>query len=135
MVKNDRCLQCVRKRTCSTPRQGWSAGAFLALPDQEPGGHREVSNVLDAPLSGWATEGKNVREFLSLLLVKVWREDEGFNGKRPFGNSGWKSDVYKALVKAGALEGTLDEDGYLDDCDRDAGDELILAAIRDIFHA
>jgi hypothetical protein len=35
-----------------------------------------------------------IREYLRTLLSELWREEESFNGKRPFGNSGWQYDVY-----------------------------------------
>lgn len=67
--------------------------------------------------------------YLTALLAALWEEGEGFGGKRPFGNSGWQFDLYKPLVKAGYIAGTFDEDGYLDDCDDEAGDVVIAAAI------
>lgn len=74
-----------------------------------------------------------VRGYLRDLLHTLWVEDEGFSGKRPFGNSGWKLRVYEALVKAGVLEGELDEDGYLDSVDREDGEALVLALIDKVF--
>lgn len=56
-----------------------------------------------------------IREYLGALLTELWRQGEGFNGKRPFGNSGWKSDIYAVLIREGAVEGTLDEDGCIDE--------------------
>ena len=35
--------------------------------------------------------------------IMVWEDRECFNGKRPFGNSGWEEDLY-TLVKAGYVE-------------------------------
>lgn len=54
-----------------------------------------------------------VREYLKKLLSKVWSDDECFNGKRPFGNSGWKYEngICAMLIKHGLLEGKLDADG------------------------
>ena len=63
-----------------------------------------------------------VREFLFELLHTLWVEEEGFSGKRPFGNSGWKHAVEQALVANGVIEGELDSEGYIlnsvgfDDC-------------------
>lgn len=50
-----------------------------------------------------------VREYLATLLHLLWDEQEGFNGKRPFGNSGWDYDIYRALIAGGALAGTYDD--------------------------
>ena len=60
-----------------------------------------------------------LRQYLIELLSKVWEEAEGFNGKRPWGDSGWQGDVEVALIRAGILKGTLDEDGYLEESDPD----------------
>lgn len=71
-----------------------------------------------------------VRDYLVSLLAALWREGEWFGGKRPFGNSGWSWELYKPLVKAGVIPGKLDTDGFLDDCDADAGEDAIAAAIE-----
>lgn len=71
-----------------------------------------------------------VRDYLVALLVKLWRDGENFSGKRPFGMSGWQYDLYDPLLRAGLIEGSFDEDGYIDVCDDKAADRLILAAIR-----
>ena len=72
-----------------------------------------------------------VRGYLIALLAAVWRETEGFSGKRPFGNSSWQCDLYAPMIKAGFVPGTLDEDGYLDGYfDEAPADALILAAIE-----
>lgn len=44
-----------------------------------------------------------IRDYLIKLLSKVWEEDEGFDGKRPFGNSGWQYELTEALVQANIL--------------------------------
>jgi hypothetical protein len=70
-------------------------------------------------------------EYLKSLLSKMWQEGEGFNGKRPFGNSGWQFHVYAAFVKAGLIEGKLDPQyGWVDKCDDEAGDALVQAVIQ-----
>lgn len=73
-----------------------------------------------------------IREFFKELAIMVWTEGEGFNGKRPFGNSGWSYMVYKPLIKEGMLKGELDEYGYLQDYDPNA-DKLIEKLLRDNF--
>lgn len=70
-----------------------------------------------------------IREYLKRLLTDLWRKEESFNGKRPFGNSGWQLDVYAALARGGVISGTFDENGYLDDVDEKAGEEMILKLI------
>lgn len=52
-----------------------------------------------------------VRQYLYTLLDTLWDEEEGFSGKRPFGNSGWKQDIFDALIRNGFLAGK-EEEGY-----------------------
>ena len=92
--------------------------------------------VLRLPLDPDNDSGApTVRGYLLRLLETLWREEESFSGKRPFGNSGWQYDLYIPLIQAGAISGSLDEDGYVEDCDTAAGDRLIIAAIRALGHA
>lgn len=92
-----------------------------------------MSDTLAIPMRHNDIDAKTVGEYLRALLSTLWQEDEGFSGKRPFGNSGWKWDVYTALVKAGVVPGEFDEElGYLDECDEQAADRLVLAAIGEM---
>ena len=73
-------------------------------------------------------EGTTVRGYLETLLATLWRDEEGFSGKRPFGNSGWQSDVTRALAVAGFVE----QDGDGVDCwaaDDLAASEFVQALI------
>jgi hypothetical protein len=42
-----------------------------------------------------------VRDYLKELLYMVLVEEEGFSGKRPFGNSGWQHEFMEPLRDAG----------------------------------
>jgi hypothetical protein len=86
--------------------------------------------VLDVTMEPNDSDATTIRGYLCALAAAVWNEGEGFSGKRPFGNSGWDSDLYLALVKADLIEGVLDEDGYLEDADWDQGRDLINEAIK-----
>lgn len=86
--------------------------------------------ILDLPMEDNDTGAKTVREYLKELLSQVWGEREGFSGKRPFGNSGWEGELEAALVSAGAVDGVLDEDGYLESVDEQAAYEAINSAIE-----
>lgn len=89
--------------------------------------------VLNLPLPDGNDAGAaTIRDYLIKLLTTVWTEADGFNGKRPFGNSGWQGDFDSALIKAGLIRGVLDEDGYADAVDTDGVDQLILAAIAEL---
>ena len=74
-----------------------------------------------------------LKEYLRDLLLALWTEKEGFSGKRPFGNSGWNYDVYAALIKADLIEGTLDEEGFVEDLDEEAADEYIIKLVYGLF--
>lgn len=86
-------------------------------------------NILDLPMDDNDAKAKTIRDYLKALLTRLWSEEEGFSGKRPFGNSGWTWDVYRALVKGGAIKGKIDSEGDLVEHDQDAADKLILDAI------
>jgi hypothetical protein len=59
-----------------------------------------------------AGDNSTIRQYLYALLSTLWEEGEGFSGKRPFGNSGWESDLYSALAKGGYVKG--DSEGYVE---------------------
>ncbi len=75
-------------------------------------------------------KAKTVREFLSALLVKVWEDQEDFSGKRPWGNSGWKTPVEEALVRSGLVGGEFNNDGELKWIDDDRVNDLVVEAIK-----
>lgn len=88
-----------------------------------------AQRILHLPMEPNDADAATIHEYLIALLRTVWLEGSDFSGKRPFGNSGWESELYAPLIRAGLLDGTLDEDGYPDDYDQRQGDQLILAAI------
>jgi hypothetical protein len=64
--------------------------------------------ILAVPLHLAAQEDSGaatVREYLVALLRRLWEEEDGFSGKRPFGSSGWRSDLVIPLAKAGYVAG------------------------------
>lgn len=63
-----------------------------------------------------------VGEYLIELLSNLWVLEEGFDSKRPFGNSGWAWEVYEALQEGGLLA---------DDFEVSDADAMIVAAIRE----
>lgn len=89
-----------------------------------------VQQVLALPMQENDADAATIRDYLIKLLATLWDEKEGFDGKRPFGNSDWDSDLIVALIRAGLIEGELDEDGYIESCDDDAAERLIAAAIQ-----
>lgn len=93
------------ERNSLTPRE------ILALP-------------MDENEAGAATVGG----YLARLAAEVVREGEGFSGKRPFGDSGWEYDLYKPLIVAGVVGGSLDEDGFIETVAAGDADALLAAA-------
>lgn len=91
--------------------------------------------VLAAPMAENNAGAQTVGEYLVKLVDRVWRRGDEFSGKRPFGYSSWCFEVYSALISAGLIEGTFDEDGYVDKLSHDErlrADELVADAIKHI---
>lgn len=98
-------------------------------------------NILDVPMRENSSGADTVGGYLRRLLIEVWREGEGFSGKRAFGDSGWQFEVYEALAEAGVIEGegTLYYEGTDDeftDWDVDFGeraraDQMIYQVIKE----
>jgi hypothetical protein len=74
-------------------------------------------------------QAATVGEYLVALVREVWRLNENFSGKRPFGNSGWHYELYAPLVRAGLVDGLTNEDGEIEVTDGRRADALIDLAI------
>lgn len=83
--------------------------------------------ILDTPMQPNDADATTIRGYLIALLAAIWK---GRDSKRPFGSSGWDFDPIAALVRAGHITGTFDDDGYLDEADSEKGRELIASAIQ-----
>lgn len=82
------------------------------VPAQEP---CENPGLLDFVWSFPDAGGEMpIRDYLRELLTALWMEQDDFSGKRPFGNSCWYIDLYRALAGAGAIEAPLNEYGIYD---------------------
>ena len=90
-------------------------------------------DIANIPMQDNDADAKTVKDYLKKLLLTLWEGQEGFSGKRPFGNSGWDYDLYAPLIKCGAVYGLFDKDGYIEDIDYDAADKTIIAVINAIF--
>jgi hypothetical protein len=89
----------------------------------------DAKEILDIPMADNDSGENTIRAYLKALLFALWGEGESFSGKRPFGNSGWDWDLYKALIAAKAIPGEMDEDGDISTVDEAAGRKAIHAAI------
>ena len=101
--------------------------SLTRLPDPDA---PTPQQVLATPMPPNDVNAPTVRAYLVAILDQVWREREGFSGKRPFGNSDWDYALYAALGASGYIMYDQDQYGYAGDVDREAGDELIAAAIE-----
>lgn len=72
-----------------------------------------------------------VAGYLRRLLTDLWKKEEEFNSKRPFGNSGWTWEVYIALIEGGFIPGEEDEFGW--EFDEPAARTFVLALIDHLF--
>jgi hypothetical protein len=87
------------------------------------------AQVLACPMRRNDADAATIGAWLMELLATVWRQQSDFSSKRPFGSSDWNGDLALALIRAGYLDGKLDNEGYLDDYDRERLDRLIAEAI------
>lgn len=90
---------------------------------------KTIQVILNAPFDEPDSGAKNLRQYFKLLLKTLFREGEGFSGKRPFGNSSWDYDLAACLISAGVLDGTYsDENGP--EFDEDEFEKIISDAIE-----
>lgn len=85
--------------------------------------------VLALPLEPNDSGADTVRGYLLELLKVAWDAGDDLN---PFGNSGWKWDLYRVLVNAGYVASPFDERGYVEpraDFDKRTAERLITDAI------
>lgn len=80
--------------------------------------------ILAAPMRENDADAGTVGDYLAKLASMCWEYEDGFGGKRPFGNSGWKHEIYDALVHAGIMQGVIEDDGLVGTLDRDERDRI-----------
>lgn len=93
----------------------------------------KVKIALTLPMDDNDADAATIKDYLKALLTTLWEEEEGFDGKRPFGNSGWQYDVYKTLVKFEIISGSIDREGYLETVDRREADQFVQQMIEELF--
>lgn len=82
-------------------------------------------SVLNYRFDSDAGEGITIRDYLARVLLKFWDEGEGFNSKRPYGNSDWAWRLYEALVQGKFISGTLDSDGRIDTFNKNEANQFV----------
>src|ERR1039457_6785923 len=94
--------------------------------------------ILNLPLEeeGKGSSGtQTIGGYLGQLLLTLLDEVDNFSGKRPFGTSGWKTELQIPMIKAGFLDGEIDEYGYLVWVDWTTSDRLLTEAVQYLFLA
>lgn len=86
---------------------------FIPAPDKPQGKGSLAALEVDMGSTD-AGDDITIRRYLLALLQTLWTEEEGFSGKRPFGNSGWQYDLFISLAKAGFIAGAVTADGEVD---------------------
>lgn len=75
---------------------------YIKAPPAPTG--KGMKDALEVRFDSDAGDQISVREYLYTLLNMVWHEQESFDGKRPFGNSGWEYEILKPLAFAGLVD-------------------------------
>lgn len=89
-------------------------------------------SILDLSMEGNDAQAHTVRAYLKTLLLLLWEDPESFNGKRPFGDSGWEHDLFDTLLRNRIISGHIDEDGDVREIDEETAHKLIKNAIKDL---
>ena len=63
-----------------------------------------MSNILDKRFEDFDLGNVSIREYFYKLTSTLWEENESFNGKRPFGNSGWGSSLIDFLIEEDLID-------------------------------
>lgn len=71
------------------------------------------NEILLTPVDSKKFPEKTVGAYLAARMQEIWLNIP-VQGRLPSGFGVWESEVIKALVNAGHLEGTMDDEGYLD---------------------
>lgn len=69
------------------------------VPKPEQPTDKTLIAALELRFDSDAGEQITVRDYLRELLQTLWTKQEGFSGKRPFGNSGWVWELYEPLIR------------------------------------
>jgi hypothetical protein len=89
--------------------------------------------VYSDSLSEIGNSDLTIKGYLVLLLSRLWDEGSYFSGKRPLGNSDWEYDLYIPLIKAGLVNGEVDEDGYVEEfSDEKKANKIIFDCIESL---
>ena len=76
-----------------------------------------------------------LRQYFEKLLITLWKEGEGFSGKQPFGNSGWKYDIFSLLSENGFIPNGESKgyDGQFIEINEKEADDFVMELIKEVF--
>ena len=97
----------------------------------------ELKKILELPVMVYGTPDETLplKDFLYGLNELLLEDPDSFSGKRPYGNSGWKFEIYKTFIKAGLVPGKIDSAGYLKYVDKlEAYKFLLNNVLKPLFH-
>ena len=75
------------------------------------------------------SETVTLKQYFHMLLLKLWISEEVFDGRRPWGNSGWTYDVFVVLIKNGLIPGKIDDEGFVKEVDVDEAKAFVITEI------
>jgi len=104
------------------------------VPAPEVSEDKSLLSALEVRFDSDVGDNITVRDYLFKLIEKLWAQGEGFNSKRPFGNSGWEYDLYNPLVAGGFVPGEVDEDGRVDTFDKEEAEAYVFELISAAFY-
>lgn len=90
----------------------------------------DIDEVLAFTYDKWDLGKCSIRHYLVELGQRCWTENEGFSGKRPFGTSGWRWDVFGALVAGSFVDRIVEDDGSVLECDELAAETLLTKCFK-----
>lgn len=105
---------------------------YVPVPDEPT--DKGLLEALEYRFDSDAGDDLTVRDYLRTLLMTLWVEGEGFDGKRPFGNSGWEYEIYRPLIAGGFITGMLHEDGCVNTVDEKIAESYVCDLILAAFH-
>lgn len=93
----------------------------------------KLKAALEIRFDSDAGENLRVKDYLRALLRTLWVEQEGFDAKRPFGNSDWDYELYRPLAEHGFIDARQDCCGELAPADYNEAHCFVLQLIEVAF--
>ena len=88
-------------------------------------------SILDIKMGDNDADAKTIGEYLKKLLINVLEQQEGFSGKRAFGNSSWINELMIPLARERLISSKFDKEyNEYYDFDYEKGMKLIIAALK-----